>query len=316
MGLQALSLTIVGSLCLSPFWYSFEYIIGFLAVPIAQANKLSPQMEGNVRKWLRSGFSHLLQLLIWFLYVFGGESWILHPWSYHETTHPRHAEAVANRGRVLPVYIMYLAYAWHSFFKDSRRAIGRLSDPMQAMFLFHHILTIFLVAVSLDSNNYRAGVLTRLALEPSDLGVYLSKISTPVYDAGNLPYSLIASMYVANITVWTLLRVVFYAFVNYQLTVMCLTMDSTDPSATVTWVLLVGQWVMWTLQVIWMVAIGDVVQKFVRSGKTPMDAIDKGQQDAQTEIPKSKGPSLDAMLNAATDNSELWDAKQLYSKKD
>lgn len=162
------------------------------------------------------------------------------------------------------------------------RSKGKLYNPMQIMFLFHHGLTIFLVAVSLESNNYRSGVLTRLLLEPSDIGVYLSKISTPVYEAGNLDFSVVASLYVGNITLWTAARVIFYAFFNCQLTILYMreryVWEYYRSWACLT--LCVGMWMMWSLQAIWAVSMGTTVVKFLRSRTVLPDGIDAGQDEA------------------------------------
>ena len=55
--------------------------------------------------------------------------------------------------KVYPYYLAYLGYCWHSLWKDVKRVgASEEATSMQMMFLFHHVLTIFLVALSIQSS--------------------------------------------------------------------------------------------------------------------------------------------------------------------
>ena len=54
-------------------------------------------------------------------------------------------------------------------FKDACAGCPFETSHVQAMFLFHHVLTLFLVALSVEWRCWRAGVLTRLCHGPADV---------------------------------------------------------------------------------------------------------------------------------------------------
>jgi len=290
MNYGGMASTVVKSLACAPLWMAVEYLCGFLAKPYAAyVDKSDEKLEKKLVAWTGNVSSHGLQCLFWWVYALSGETWIFDIFGWVVELEPTEARLI-DRPRVLPVYIMYLGYAWHSLQKDVRRSWGNFHQPMQAMFLFHHLLTIFLVALSIEHNCWRAGVLTRLAHDPADIMIYTSKIYIAAYEKGKGSYLRVCFIYVITVIVWVSTRVVLYGWVNYCLHVMYLAkVDSWEPTHQIVCVsLLIGSWVMWILQVIWSYALGASMYQFVTTGHQPTDSIDKGQNGSAGDSKKTK----------------------------
>jgi len=236
---------------------------------------------------------YVFQCILWWVYAFGGEFWIFDVagWDKHLEPVP---ELDLDRPHVLPYYVFYLGYAFHSLVKDVRRCAGNFNSAMQAMFLFHHVLTIFLVTLSIEYRCWRAGVLTRLLFGPADVGVYAGKVMIAAHDKGLVSKTVMGTTYFCVTCMWFVLRVFGYFFVIYTLhTIYIAKGDQFEINLwRVSTALLYGSWTMWTLQVIWAVYLVGPTYRFLRYGGRGYDAIDAGQ-DVTKEIAKAKGVDAD-----------------------
>lgn len=290
------------SLLLSPLWFLFESAMALAAVPIAQHINAAPKLHTALCAWIGSASSHAIQMCLWWIYAFSGEDWIFSPGSWVDTIDPMNPESVANQRRVLPYYLLYLAYAWYSTCKDLRRNWNKLHNPSQIMFFIHHLLTLFLVMLSLDNGAYRVGVLTRIAHDPADIVMYYGKVYTAMYDQGKGDRGILSVWYLAVIGTWVLTRVLFYGYIVVEVTRMAVRHSGAWSSglASISFALIAASWLMLFLQLIWAVHIGDMTRKFLRSGRVVVDAIDKGQTgNAQTKGGKEQ---VDRLLAAATED--------------
>lgn len=161
------------------------------------------------------------------------------------------------------------------------------------MFLFHHVLTIFLVALSIQFCSFRFGVITRLLFGPVDLVLYTSKILATLTKEGKFPWKAMAGIYIVNNILWNCLRIIGYGWMCYAAwrvwRYSCFpNMHGIPWMYTVSTLLMVGCVVMWSLQFIWGIALLQATGKFI-AGKSGGDALDNGQGDGQSKlVAKSK----------------------------
>merc|ERR1712187_659367 len=104
---------------------------------------------------------------------------------------------------------------------------------------------------------WRCGVLTRLMFDPVDIFLYGSKFYQGFYDQGRGHFSVVAFLYVSNNVIWGGLRVVLYGWFCVSITMMVLQHYQTFNGfvSAMLCALLLGSWVMWALQVLWMFAL-------------------------------------------------------------
>jgi hypothetical protein len=226
---------------------------------------------------------------MWLVYAFDGEEWIwdLAGWVEHLTPT---AAIDAKRPHAYPFYVLYLGYAFHSLVKDVRRCAGNFRSPMQAMFLFHHVLTLFLVALSVEWRCWRAGVLTRLCHGPADVGIYGGKVMIAAHGLGHVKNWIMATTYIMVTLTWWVLRVYMYGTVIYTLHLMY-NLKSSEWETAQWWVctsLLYGSWMMWILQVIWGFNLTGNTVRFLRYNDRGYDSIDTGQ-NVNKDIARAKG---------------------------
>jgi hypothetical protein len=308
--------TLLTAAAVSPLWYGLERFVQFLAEPITKQLSDGPANHVKLTGWCANVTCYVLQCLLWLVYAFGGEDWVFDMGTLGGNDGwVKHLEPVAaldaTRQYVLPYYVVYLGYACHSLVKDVRRCWGNFSSPMQAMFLFHHVLTLFLVILSIENRCWRAGVLTRLAHGPADVGVYGGKLVIAAYDKGMVSKRLMGTTYVTVTLLWFYLRCYLYGRVNYALQVMYNAKSSewgTFQFAVCT-ALLVGSWVMWLLQVIWAVNLVLPTVRFLRDGDRGYDSIDAGQ-NVDKEIAAAKQQQLAEEQSTASEEKDEEEKKQ------
>jgi hypothetical protein len=307
------------SFAASPVWfYGEKWVAERYGTRLSEAVSCNDAEREKIKTWTASVACYFVQASLWALYS-RGEDWIFDPanWVEHLSAIPAVStpEGVA---RVFPFYILYLGYCWHSLAKDLQRVrASEEATSMQAMFIFHHLLTIFLVSLSIQYNGYRCGVITRLLFGPVDLVLYSSKILQIFAKDGKFPFTAMAALYVVNNVLWICLRIVGYGWMIYSaygmLRVACAPhewmmtckpmMHGVPWMHTVLTFLLIGCGLMWLLQFIWGIALFEATVKYItKRGKVSGDSLDRGQGDGQAKLvakAKDRKSRIKAALNEA-----------------
>jgi hypothetical protein len=296
----------------SPLWfYGEQWVAERYGRRLSEAVSCSEAEKEKIKSWTASVACYFVQASLWVVYACG-EEWIFDAgnWAEHLRTSPEVAtpERVA---RVFPYYLVYLGYCWHSLAKDLRR-VGASEEKtsMQIMFLFHHVLTIFLVSLSIQYCGFRAGVITRLLFGPVDLVLYSSKILAIFANDGQFPFEGMVALYIVNNVLWIALRVVGYGWMISSLWSMLRVVGTPNMYGVpwmypVTWSLWIGCMVMWLLQLIWGIALFEATVKYITK-KSSSDALDRGQGDGQARLVakgKDRKDRIKAALNEACTNS-------------
>jgi len=169
---------------------------------------------------------------------------------------------------VLPIYTLYLGFAFYSFIKDISK--NRVNNIAQYMFDFHHILAIYLTYDSLISGYWRGGALTRIIHNPTDLVLYSAKTFETVYkNHVQKETDCLMLTVTAGFWVWFMITRVFtYGFLCLKMTQVWYTSDLEIHGKA----LLIGTLLMYVLQLVWGWNIYKMVLKY-RSGGDTADHI-------------------------------------------
>jgi hypothetical protein len=292
----------------SPLWFYTEKLVAErFGRRLAQTVNCSDAEKAKIEGWTASVTCYFVQASMWIVYC-RGEDWVFDPWNWDQALETSPYVATPEKvAKVFPYYLVYLGYCWHSLCKDVKR-VGASDEAtsMQMMFLFHHVLTIFLVALSIQYCSFRCGVITRLLFGPVDLVLYSSKILSTFAKEGKFPFKAMAAIYIVNNILWISLRIIGYGWMIFQ----AYRMWSAHAHANmfgVPWMypvatsLLVGCIVMWLLQLIWGIALFEATVKYIGNrGKSSGDAMDRGQGDGEAQL-VAKRKDRQARLKAAMD---------------
>lgn len=181
-------------------------------------------------------------------------------------------------------YFTYFVQIWFIFFYDM---LKRRPNATFAQYTFdaHHLITIVLLWGSIGEGHWRWGFLTRFMSHlPMDLSLYCAKIIEYVYKSRTKRKSdcFLAMLMIFVALAWVILKVVIYGYVVYAETLMFY--EDNHRSSTFIGTLLIAAYLLWVLQVIWLIPITQMTIKYVKCEK---ETYDIGHADGDA-APKSK----------------------------
>lgn len=237
--------------------------------------------------WSSAFVAHCVQWVLFLGWAHRSEnsSWVLHwkTWANGEVLSPRIDDEIGRR-TVGPMYIMYFAYVLHSCYKDMLKTAGRKGGALQILFYLHHVITVLLVASSINYGTWRAGVLTRIIHDPADIVVYWSKCYQAMYECrkGSFWGGFLAIL--ADVVVWFFTRIIAYSYLVYALyvTLLGLPQKQFSTGAMVSfWAQIVGCGLMLILQIVFWCGISGTLVKFWTQGGVVDDPF-HGKQRKKT----------------------------------
>jgi len=258
------------------FWYFFDkWLTKYVWKPLCfwlynvelnERNRIL--ITKRAPSWLAKIFYKIPQLFFWVNFALkwtGWEDWT-NWYSYCDFREMDENEKL-EKADVLTPYVFYCSYVIYTFFKDTIRRTDKDNwSPLQIMFDIHHILTIILIYGSISVNLWRAGFLTRLIHESTDLVLYGTKLYEGYFTIGKGHKRYMLFLIAVNTFWWFFTRILWYGILVYQLHVFIFNYIPFDTYETkVALVLWIGSFLMWILQVIWIwgliLAFSNLVKK-------------------------------------------------------
>lgn len=177
---------------------------------------------------------------------------------------------------ITPIYHIYFSAAFFSMFKDMHKK-DRANGVAQYLFDLHHLIAVGLTWGSLPRGYWRTGFLTLFFHLPSDIVVYVCKIIQVALEchpnayASNIIFAIKVILVTSINVSWFITRIVIYGWMNW-----CVAWMMYESRAEHNWfdnLMLIGTLLMYVLQVVWQLALLEVLVNLIKTGGDVKDKL-------------------------------------------